>query len=133
MKQYFEIKSDVVLEDIMFLHPALLIMLSHALMFCSQYDIKCKVTSIIADRDDVRPSSKTHSDGRAVDISVKGWSKFHIKEFINYMEENFSDIAAISASDKKPRPAVYHNVGWGDHIHLQVRPKINLEKYLRKF
>ena len=125
----FELKSDCEIKDMMFLQPALYVLLTRTFIFCSENNLPCKITSIISDRDDVVAQSKTHEQGRAVDISIRDWPENLINKYIYMMNIDYSDIAAISSSDNKPRAVIRHNVGSGDHLHLQVRHNANLNKY----
>ena len=121
-KENFTLKSDCRIEDFMMLHPNLLIIIATVLTYANENDLDVEFTSIISDRENVEAKSKTHEDGRAIDMSTKGWNDFHISRIISLLEDKHSDIAAISASDLQPRPAVYHNYNnQGDHLHLQVR------------
>lgn len=117
-----EFKDGVDINDLKKLQPAMWQILSFAVCYCAEYRLPLVITSLINDRDGVKASSKTHEQGRAIDISVAGWTDQHIHRFCFQVNAKFFDIAALSASDMKPRAAIYHNSGYGDHIHLQVRP-----------
>ena len=99
--------------------------LKDAVYFCSRWAEKRKLTFIITRAiDEMIPGvSKTniHADGRAVDVSIKGWTADNIDDFIHDSNKEFADkIGAISATDGKAKFCVYH-CGVGYHIHLQVR------------
>tara|TARA_Y100000401_G_C8261599_1_gene193613 strand:- start:66 stop:449 length:384 start_codon:yes stop_codon:yes gene_type:complete len=122
----FEIKDDIVLEDIQLLQPAMWVVLTSVIMYCKKNNLPCRITSIISDRDNVNAVSKTHDTGRAVDISIRGWRDVDCNRLCHKLNTEFSDIAAISYSDRRPRCALLKN----DHIHLQVRPSANvLDKF----
>lgn len=83
-------------------------------------------TSIIRPKIKGVSKSKTHEEGRAFDISVRGWPKKYILELVKMVNEAFS-VGAISASDGVEREAVYEDgvsAGTAPHIHFQVR-KLN--------
>ena len=69
---------------------------------------------------------RTHAEGRAIDLSVKGWSDRDIAEVTDLFNEQYKDIAAISARDGVPRAVVVHK-GTAKHFHLQVRPEGGLQ------
>ena len=99
--------------------------LKDAIFWCSQWADKRKLPFVITRAiDEMIPNvSKTniHADGRAVDVSVKGWDADLIDDFIHDSNLEFSEkIGAISATDGKARFCVYH-CGVGYHLHLQVR------------
>ena len=125
-------QDDIDMRDLLDMQPALFILLTRTLLYCNEFKIPCKITSLISDRKDVKSVSKTHEQGRAVDISVVGWTQLHIQKFVHMMNKDYADIAAISYTDKMPRAAVYHNYkNQGSHIHLQVRPNANVNKYVK--
>lgn len=99
--------------------------LKDAVYWCSQWAEKRKLPFVITRAiDEMIPGvsvSRTHEEGRAVDISVKGWTADSIDDFIHDSNKEFADkIGAISATDGKARFCVFH-VGTGAHHHLQVR------------
>ena len=59
----FEIKDDIVLEDIQLLQPAMWVVLTSVIMYCKKNNLPCRITSIISDRDNVNAVSKTHDTG----------------------------------------------------------------------
>lgn len=66
--------------------------------------------------------SRTHSEWRAADISIRGWSLDEIDDLVFDLNDRFKHIAAISASDHVPRAAIYGDSKHLDHIHVQCRP-----------
>ena len=98
--------------------------LKDAVYWCSQWAEKRKLPFIITRAiDEMIPGvSKTniHADGRAVDVSVHGWSADDIDDFVCDSNKQFGSIGAISANDGVSRFCVFH-VGTGPHFHLQVR------------
>lgn len=122
MNNLFEIKDDIVLEDIQKLHPAIWIIFTGALLYCKRNNLTCRITSLINDRGSLgrKVRSRTHGDGRAVDLGIRaedGWTNTHVQRLCHQLNTDYSDIAAISASDYKPRAAIPKP----DHIHLQCR------------
>lgn len=120
----WKIKSDIDLNDFQKLTPELLKIFAEFLIYARENNLPVCITSIISDRENVNASSTTHETGRAIDLSVVGWSEFHIKRCCHKINNSCKDIAAISSSDMKPRAAIFHDVGSGYHIHLQAR-KVN--------
>ena len=117
----FSIKHGVSIKDLELVSPYLLILLGATSLHCHQNNLPLVITSIKSDAIKVKRVSKSHLDGRALDISIKGWDKDDIDKFVAKMNIQYRHLAAISASDFKPRAAVYHDAGAGDHIHLQTR------------
>jgi len=128
----FTLKSDVSLTDLQEMNPALWILFSATILYCKEYNLPCKITSIKSDRENVRAKSLTHETGRAFDLSTLGWTEMHIHRFVFLMNSDYREIAAISASDLEPRAAVWHDYdGQGDHIHLQVKENANYNKFMK--
>lgn len=133
MDRLFEIKDDIVLEDLQELQPATMILFLAALLYAKDNNLVCRITSIKSDRKNVNSVSGTHEDGRAIDIGCRsedGWTKIHINRLCYRLNRDYGDIAAISSKDLKPRAVVYHDSGYGAHLHLQVRPGISLGKFV---
>ena len=75
--------------------------------YCYTNNLPFKVTSIT---EDVRGRvTTTHREGRAVDLSTKGWTVNDIETATQYFNSRYSPLCAISKSDLKPRCLVYHN------------------------
>ena len=64
------------------------------------------------ERYKVKKWQSVHQGGRGADISVKGMTNEMINDIVDTMNR-------IKYSDKH-KTALSHNVGWGNHIHLQV-------------
>lgn len=132
MDQLFDCKDDIDLNDLKELQPACWVLLTAALLFCKEHNIILKITSIKSDRKNVNAVSKTHEEGRAIDISVYQWPPVLIHRLCHNLNRSYSDIAAISAKDLVPRAAVYHNAGHGSHVHIQCRPNVNMNKFISR-
>jgi hypothetical protein len=116
-------KPEVNMEDFLVIHPWLYIVFGAFVAFAQDRDLPVKITSVVSDTVDVQRVSKTHATGRAIDVSVRGWSTKDIEDACNFLNKNFPDIGAISAKDGKRRACVYHKVfGGAYHFHLQVAP-----------
>lgn len=118
----FKIKHNVDIGDLSEITPELFIVLGHLFLFCKREGLEsiCKVTSL---KDDVEAREfNTHSDGRAADISVKGWSRMQIQQCIVYLNLMAKEYGAYSESDKKQRLVVDKLHGTGPHLHIQVKP-----------
>ena len=82
------------------------------------------VTDILSEESEdkkLKRVSKSHQEGRAVDVRTRDWPKKLIDTVIEHFNNLYSNEAAISASTKKPTLIVYHNNGNGIHFHIQVR------------
>lgn len=126
-----EIKQGVNIEDLKEVQIALWLLITHAAMYCGSNGLPpMQITSLKGDRDNLKVSSQTHADGRAADISVQEWSQTHIIQFVFHMNKTFASIGAISTTTGESVVALYHDAGYGAHIHLQVRPNAQYSRYL---
>ena len=116
-----EFKDDIDVGDLKMITSNLTILLRRFIDYCQKKNLPCKITSLQSDRKNVKSVSTTHETGRAFDASVKGWDTDEIDACVHDFNYNFSNIAAISKADLKPRACVYHDSGYGAHLHFQVR------------
>ena len=63
--------------------------------------------------------SSTHREGRAFDLSTRGWTKDSIDECVRVFNFKYRQIAALGQNGD-PRLVYFHNAGTGDHLHFQV-------------
>lgn len=66
------------------------------------------------------PARSPHEDGRAVDISIRGLSDEVISGLVGHLNETFP-----YEGNSRFKTAIRHDVGQGDHIHIQVAPTGN--------
>lgn len=76
------------------------------------------VTSLDED-EALKRTSSTHREGRAFDLSTRGWAKENIDECVRVLGFKYRHLAALGA-DGNPRLVYFHNAGTGDHLHFQV-------------
>lgn len=112
--------SDDVTE-IMDLDPWLVIMLMDAVQWAKPRGLFVRVTSMLRESNDGISQSTTHQEGRALDLSVIGWSKEAIDALAKYLNDKYAAKIGTSPAGKPPLVCVYHNNGNGWHFHLQVR------------
>lgn len=123
-KEYFTLKQPLRINEIRSISPYVLMMFAHLVRFAYEKDLPVVVTSIIRSPEEnarLAASSKTHVEGRALDISVKGWSDQDLSELEAEINLLFKQYGAISYKTGRSRPIVIHN-GTAPHIHLQSRP-----------
>lgn len=113
------IKEDNKAEDILKMTSFSIIVLGHLKYFCEQHDLPLKITNIL--KKFPESISNTHPEGRAFDISLKGWSELNIIDCKVYLEEKCLHLAPISLRTGKHRLVLRHNIGLGDHLHIQVK------------
>lgn len=98
--------------------------------YCSDRSLPVPViTRIIDERIPGVSKTDTHKDGRAIDISSKGWHADEIEDVVSYFAVKYEDWGAIpfpthDTPYPDPNPLVHH-YGVGYHFHLQIRPDIS--------
>jgi len=91
-------------------------------VWCRDRKLPFVITRCVSEM--IKNVSKTniHAEGRAFDMSIRGFTADECDDFVHDMNEKFSEsIGAYSLTDGKPRFCIYHNAGLGMHFHLQVR------------
>lgn len=121
----FDVKDEVNYDDMKMLEPILFYVFASLCVYAKEYNLPVKITSMF-DEVDGR-ITETHRDGRALDISSRGWPEDRIKDACNQINKKHSDIGAFSKKDGVPRACVYHKIEDGVfHFHLQVRKNYGL-------
>jgi hypothetical protein len=117
--QYYRFKDQLCKDRFPMISPILLKALVDVMLWCHLHNVNLEFTRSVDGPIEGISTSKTHESGRAVDVSVKGWSADKIYEFVKVFNERFKSIGAISSEDGKPRFVVYH-VGTAPHFHIQI-------------
>lgn len=65
--------------------------------------------------------SASHREGRAADVRVRGIPEEFLKTFEEKFENIYRNEAAISLKTGQPNLILRHNIGAGDHLHIQVK------------
>jgi len=120
-----QLKESVLVTDLQMIRPDLLIVLSYVSWWCFNNNLPCRITSIMDDAP--QRISRTHAEGRAIDISTKGFGPRDITALLKYLEDKVGHLGAYSKSDNIQRVAIYHNAGSGHHLHIQVSKEISEE------
>lgn len=114
----FKLKDSLEISDLQKVDPKLLIVLGWFVKFCGLHNLECCLTSIIAPKTPLSVSD-THPEGRAFDARTNSWKDDQIHDAIEYLEANCGQMGAI-LKDGTKKVAVYHDIGYGFHLHCQV-------------
>lgn len=106
--------------------------LGQMVLYATINGLPWKYTRIIDEKIPNVSVSDTHSEGRAADVSVKGWNIDDIDEFVDYFNKLYGEDYGTSADGKDPRVVVYH-YGTGWHFHIQIRREIDLDNFFASF
>lgn len=91
--------------------------------YCKDLGIPFEITdsvSTAAEDKALARVSDEHRTARAFDMSIHGWTDASIANFIYQFEKQFMCVAAIGKISGQPKLIFRHDVGHGDHLHVQV-------------
>lgn len=75
--------------------------------------------------------SPSHSQGRAVDIRTRDWSKKKLIDFMGYFSEKFKQYGYLNNAGIR-KLMIYHDSGYGAHLHVSIGIDI-VTKYKNKY
>ena len=122
-------KEGVYTRDWLTVKTGCLLLIDWLMGFSAKRGVPILVTSIIRPRIANVSVSDTHPDGRAFDISVRGWMKKDIDACVQECNQLFDRIGAVSFKDGKRRAVVFEDdqfdatgkqIKW-KHLHFQCR------------
>lgn len=120
-------KHNKDIERALYLHPVLLIMVFDMHSYCLRRSLPFVVTSTVSTIEEderIGRISATHREGRAVDISIQGWTTDEIDDFMLHFQKKYWEFAAKKPDGERVLiPPVNH--GSAPHIHVQVSRVLN--------
>lgn len=117
----FSLKKGVSVNDIRFIDPRLLLLMSFVSHWCNERNITLLITSIHRKDNDEISDTRVHQEWRAFDFSIRGFKQYQIIELVQVINQNFRFIGAISKASGLPTPIVIHKDKNGIvHGHIQV-------------
>jgi len=118
----FSLKYDKDMLGLTLIHPVLLFVFADLNLYCMERSLPLVITRIIDERIDGVSVSDTHEEGRAIDVSLIGWTTDDIDEVIYRFNAKYAEAyGAYSYSDSKPRLIVDPRHGTAPHLHIQIR------------
>ena len=115
----------------LFVHPAIIIVLGYCQLWAFQRGLPFNPTSVMSTEKKDKALgriSDTHKEGRAFDLSIRGWTTDDIDDFKVDIEKELGHLGAVSESDLVRRLVVVES----DHLHIQVDaalPEHDIEPY----
>ena len=104
------------------MHPLVLMLMGEMTAWAWSQRLPVVITETFTTLDEdlaLKRVSSTHREGRAFDMSTKGWSQNSIDQFIELFSKKYQGVAA-QTSDGKPLLILHHDSGHGDHFHVQL-------------
>lgn len=71
--------------------------------------------------------SMSHSQGRAIDFRTWNLTDVQLKKLVQELENQYDFIGAINKLGKK-QLVVYHDIGLGPHLHIQLNGSFSVSK-----
>lgn len=120
-------KADTNPNDWKRVSPKLLPIALDVARACKRRGIPILFTSIIREAIEGVSVSATHAEGRAFDLSVKGWSTDDLDDVLMEVNRKHAQKrGAVSAADGVPRALVYeHRAAEGPETNLEAYEKVN--------
>ena len=121
-------KTELIKNRSLFLHPITLMILCDMVLWASSRGIPVSITETFTSKEEdqaLNRVSSSHAEGRAFDLSTRGWTEDQIKVFINDFDKKYGTYGAIGQSGL-PALIVRHDTGRGDHFHVQVSRKYSV-------
>lgn len=109
-------------EDIIRMHPITVMILAAAIVWAEERGLPVSVTETLsAKAEDValRRVSRTHLEGRAFDISMRGWNPEAQKAIVENLDASFAKYGAVNQGGELALCRV-HDAGTGLHLHVQI-------------
>jgi len=133
-KQHIDFSDGVNNLDLLFCHPAILVIIAYVNFFCFQHGIDFKVTSIIRTEKEnkaLKSKSKTHTEGRAFDFSSKNIPLDKLHMLIHELNVLFGHLGAYSSTDGIQRVIIIHNANnsTGSHAHVQIHRNVKSDLF----
>ncbi len=127
LRKYWHFKDHRNMLDYMYLHPFIVMILADMSWYCAKYNLPFVITSAISTKvedEALKRVSRTHREGRAVDLRSRGWSATEREQFEKYFNDKYKqEYGAISSYTERPKLIHYHDSGHGSHFHIQTRFK----------
>lgn len=126
-------KDGVYNRDWLTVKSNLLLLLDWLVGYSTKRGVPILITSVIRPRIAGVSVSDTHEDGRAFDISVRGWMKKDIDACVEECNRLYSSIGATGKSNGVKMAAVFEDDKFNDagkqikwkHIHFQCAKIVN--------
>jgi hypothetical protein len=119
-------------DEMMFtmLHPALIMIFADLAYYAqSKHNIDLVVTETITTEDEdkkLRRRSKSHQQGRAIDIRTRDIDPFIVQDLINYVNNKREYLRFHYMSKTGIKRLAFFHVGNAEHIHLALHSQFSV-------
>lgn len=118
-------KTQEIRSRSLYLHPLTMMIMAEMIHWAHIRAIPVSVTETLTTEEEdskLKRVSKSHQEGRAFDLSTRGWTEDQIKLFTEEFSKKYASLAATGSSGS-PALIVRHDTGRGDHFHVQINRK----------
>jgi hypothetical protein len=123
-------KTSEIKDRSLFIHPLTMMIMAEMIHWAQIRGIPVSITETLTTEEEdskLKRVSSSHREGRAFDISTRGWTEDQIKLFTEDFSKKYASLAATGSSGN-PALIVRHDTGRGDHFHVQINRKWALIK-----
>lgn len=125
----FEYAKNEVRDRIEHLSVEALMILCDVVLWARAKGLPVSITDAVTSPEEdakLKRVSSTHREGRAFDLSTRGWDKDSIDEAVRVFGFRYRHLAA-TGHDGSPRLVYFHDAGTGPHLHFQVNRRFALK------
>jgi len=104
------------------LHPITAALLFYSFIWAKQRELPFVVTDTVSTEQEDKDLGRvltSHKDGRAWDLSLRGWTHDDQTDYFIEFTDKFGHLGALTTSGER-RLIVIHNNGNGYHLHFQI-------------
>lgn len=116
-------KSQLINDRLKFMNPQLTEIMNEMIQWLTAKGVFPVITETVTTlKEDAAlgRKSSTHREGRAFDLRTRDWPAPLKKEFEDYFNKKYGSLGALGATTLQPTFLVFHDIGWGEHFHVQL-------------
>lgn len=128
MKPLRDYAKPDVRERLEWLHPFTMLIMCDVIMWAVEKGLPAVISDAVTTLSEdtaLNRQSSTHRDGRAFDMSTRGWKREHVEECVRVFSFKYRYLSAMGGQGQ-PVLVYFHNAGTGDHLHFQINKKYSL-------
>jgi hypothetical protein len=122
---YLEFKHKIDKENIMDLHPLMIMILMDMSFYAHEKGQKLTVTAGVSTKkidEKLKRVSSSHRTRRAIDLRIRNLPKDFLENFVTHFRNKYNHLGAISSSNYQQKLIVWKS----DHLHVQLHSKYSL-------
>lgn len=128
MKPVHQFAKPDVQDRLPWLHPFTMMIMCDVIMWAVEKGLPAVISDAVTtlgEDEGLKRQSATHREGRAFDMSTRGWKREHVDECMRVFSFKYRYLSAMGTQGQ-PVLVYFHNAGTGDHLHFQINKKYAL-------